>query len=315
MKKLILGCLFLLLLSLAACTSVPQEVEYSDDEPIVLAMKNETLKILQITDLHLTYGIDAYDRKTFDMIETLVNSDDFDLIVISGDMTMSISAPSLFKRLVAHMESLETPWTFVFGNHETDYHEYADFINLLGDTEFLHFKVGPEMVDGGYGNFVIQFTKEGIPFYEVYLLDSHSEREEYTEEEGEYGYLSTAQVEWYESHVSLATVDSVVFMHIPLRQFIDPVEYFGTFNEDKVYAQGVDTGFFDAMVLYGKSKGIFVGHDHLNNFYLNLNGIMLAYGQISGYSAYGDLERGGRVIVIGEDQTMSSYILLESEAE
>ena len=42
---------------------------------------------------------------------------------------------------------------------------------------------------------------------------------------------------------------------------------------------------------------------------------MLAYGQISGYNAYGDLERGGRVIVIGEDQTMSSYILLESEAE
>lgn len=313
MKKLLTIFLTLLIFGLVACQAAQEEGIYTDDLPFTIEMTDDDLNILQLTDLHLTYGIDSNDRKTLSLIDDLVDATDVDLIVISGDMMMSISAPSLFSRLIRHMESLKTPWTFVFGNHETDYTSYETLLHRIGDTEYLYFKVGPEMADGGYGNFVIQFTKDSVPFYNVYLMDSHNEMKEYTEEQGEYGYVSVAQVDWYQNHVESDTVDSVMFMHIPLRQMMNPVDYVGIFNEDKVYAQGVDTGLFDQIVDNGKTTGVFVGHDHLNDFYLMKDGVMLAYGQITGYNAYGDLERGGRVIHIDSDGVMSSYIVLESE--
>lgn len=316
MKKISIFVLLVFMVSLSGCTSNSKEIIYTDDDPFVLEMQSDSLKILQLTDLHLTYGIDYNDRKTLKGIETLVNSDDFDLIVISGDMALSISAASLFTKLVKFMESLETPWTFVFGNHETDYNEYTDFLNRIHDTEYLYFKVGPELLDGGVGNFRIIFNQDGTPFYTLYFLDSHAEREVYTEEEGEYDYLKISQVQWVERHLEDDTTDSIMYMHIPLRQFMVPKDggdYTGTFDEDKVYAQGIDTGLFNILRDNGKTKGVFVGHDHLNNFELTKDGILLAYGQITGYNAYGNLPRGGRVVVIDSSGVMSSYVLLESE--
>lgn len=313
MRKFLIFAIALFSFFMATCSCYSTDVTYTDDDPFYLEMAGDELNILQLTDIHLTYGIDSNDKKTLDGIKTLVQSQDWDLVVITGDMAMSISGPVLFNKLVKVMESLETPWTFVFGNHETDYSNYTDYLKYTVGTEYLYFKVGPELVDGGVGNFRIIFTKDNTPFYTLYFLDSHTEREEYTEEEGEYDYIQTSQVDWVSLHQSEDTTDSVMYFHIPLRQMMNPVSYTGTFNEDKVYAQGVDTGLFDVLVSYGLTKGIFVGHDHLNNFEMTMDGIMMAYGQITGYNAYGDLERGGRVVHIDSSGVMTSYILLESE--
>jgi len=309
-RKILIVLLAMISISLMSCQN-QKPIVYTNDDPFTIEMEHDTLKILQLTDLHLTYGIDAFDRATFDGIKTLVSSDDFDLVVISGDMTLSPQGAKLFRTLIRVMEGLKTNWTFVFGNHETDFNSYSDFLNQIHDTEYLYFKVGPELEGGGVGNFKINFTKDGNPFYSVYLMDSHAERKNYTEEEGEYDYIKTSQVNWYESNVSLDTTDSIMFMHIPLRQFMNPVNYSGTFGEDKVYAQGVDTGLFDAIVSHGLTKGVFVGHDHLNDFSFELDGVLLAYGQVTGYNAYGNLPRGGRVIEVSETGSLTSDIILE----
>lgn len=313
MKKISIVLLLFLILGLVSCGESTVGVVYSDDEPFIIEMQGDSLKILQLTDLHLLYGMDAFDRLTLAGIKTMVESETWDMVVISGDMAMSISAPRLFARLLRFMESLQTPWTFIFGNHETDYNDYQDLLDKIKDTEYLYFKVGPELVDGGVGNFRIQFNHNGTPFYMLYLMDSHAERDEYTEEEGEYDYIRASQVTWYNGHASEDTTDSVMYMHIPLRQFINPQTYDGIFNEDKVYAQGIDTGMFDAIVANGKTKAVFVGHDHLNNFSLVMDGVLLAYGQITGYNAYGNLDRGGRVVEISASGEMTTYILLEKE--
>jgi hypothetical protein len=312
MKKLIIFIsVFFISLSLVSCKQ-NDEIIYTDNEAMTIEVSDDTIKILQVTDLHLAFGISNRDQMTYDLIENLAKSDDYDLIVITGDMTMSPHAPSLFRGLIKHMESLEIPWTFVFGNHDNDFNDYSELLDQIHDTNYLYFKSGPEMVDGGIGNFKINFIYQDEIIYHAYFLDSKTERDTYSEEEGEYGYLSTAQVAWYEDSVSTDLVESVVFMHIPLRQYIDPENYDGIFEEDKVYAQGVDTGFFDAMVSYGMSKAVFVGHDHLNDFSLTKDDILLAYGRISGYTSYGYLERGGRHIEI-KDQVITTYVKLESE--
>jgi len=312
MKRLL--SLLLLCFSIAATSACTPPLALGEgDDPFVVELATDTLTILQMTDLHLTYGIDAGDRKTLDTITRLVSSQPFDLVVLSGDLTLSTIGPRLFARLVRHMESLKTPWTFVFGNHETDFHDHSDYLERIKETEYLLFQPGPNLEDGGVGNFRIQFNRGGVPFYVAYFLDSHAEREAFTSEEGEYDYLKTSQVDWYANHVATDAVDSVVYMHIPLRQMIDPAAYDGTFLEDKVYAQGVDTGFFAAMLAGGKSKAAFFGHDHLNDFTMIVDGILLGYGRITGHNAYGYLERGGRVFHVDASGVFDTYVILESE--
>ncbi len=311
-KKFLILLLIFITFGFVSCQSDSNEY-YTNDDPLTIQMKNDSLKILQLTDLHLTYGVDSNDRKTFNEIKDLVNADDYDLIVITGDISLSPIGPRLFTRLVNVMESLKTPWTFVFGNHENDYNSYYSYLSRIKDTQYLYFKVGPKMDGGGFGNFRINFIKDNETFYTAYFLDSHGERKNYTEAEGEYDYFKVSQVNWYENHVKNDTTDSVMFFHIPLRQFMNPVTYDGTFGEDKVYPQGVDTGMFNTITTYGKTKGVFVGHDHLNDFSFMKDGVLLAYGQITGYNAYGDLPRGGREINVSEDGKMSSYIVLERD--
>lgn len=311
MRKTFLTLLIIFLsFGLSACSS--DEIIWTDNEPLILEVDSETIKILQITDLHLAYGISNRDQMTYTLIENLAKADDYDLIVVTGDITMSPQASMLYGQFVKFMESLETPWTLVFGNHDTDFHDYKDLVKHFDDTNYLYYKNGPELVDGGVGNFKINFMHDNQLIYHAYFLDTKAERNVYTEEEGEYEYLSDAQVAWYENLVKDDTQKSTVFMHIPLRQYIDPVDYDGLFLEDKVYAQGVDTGFFDAMVTYGLSHAVFVGHDHLNDFSFYKDDVLLAYGRISGYTAYGYLERGGRHIEI-TNQVLTTYVVLESE--
>ncbi len=299
---------------LASCgTSV---VEFTDDEPLALALSGDSLRIMQVTDLHLTYGTDYHDRQTLALIEDMATYAEPDLIVVTGDIAMSPMGPSLFATLYRRMERLGIPWTFVFGNHETDFKDYSRYLDKIGTPEHLLFKVGPELLEGGYGNFVIETTVSGNPFMNLYLMDSRTENDNTL---SGYDYMSLAQVAWYRSHATQDQtdgIDSLAFMHMPIVQYEnyeDATLLDGDMLEGMICYQGVDTGFFDAMTDLGVTKGLFVGHDHNNNFSFIDQGIMLAYGQVTGYNGYGFLERGARIIDVDASRNLTSYLLVESE--
>jgi predicted MPP superfamily phosphohydrolase len=87
MKKVMMLLMILIsLIALSGCKAY--EIEYTNNLPMTIEMKGETLKILQVTDLHLAYGIDYNDQRTLDLIKDMNQADDYDLIVISGDLTM-----------------------------------------------------------------------------------------------------------------------------------------------------------------------------------------------------------------------------------
>jgi hypothetical protein len=61
----------------------------------------------------------------------------------------------------------------------------------------------------------------------------------------------------------------------------------------------VNTGLFSALVEMGDVKGVFVGHDHINEYCYKREGISLCYGGGAGFGAsYGDstFSRLARVI-------------------
>ena len=78
----------------------------------------------------------------------------------------------------------------------------------------------------------------------------------------------------------------------------------------------------NAMQEKGDMKGVFVGHDHVNDFAGDYNGILLAYGRgtCTGHEYIGGIHRGGyifpgmlpgcRMMVLNRDASFETYVRL-----
>ncbi len=318
MKKAKLIFFLTLPLLLASCGNKP--FTYSDDTPFVENLTTPSLRIAQFTDTHFTYGFDRYDKNTLALITKVVEATNPDIVVFTGDQTLSISAPRLYKQLARHMESLQIPWSFVFGNHDDDYHTHTTIIRALEtvETTYLRFKSGPKLEKGGYGNFAINYYYDGDPFYNLYMLDSKTEQKKLRPEGlSRYDHLSPAQVAWYDEKAqndATLNVPSTIFMHVPLVQYLlyedymNSNQFVGEANES-VYSQNIDTGLFSAITTHGVSQAVFAGHDHRNNFAFYHENVLLGYGQNSGFNSYGTLQEGARIIDIDENKTLSTFII------
>ena len=68
------------------------------------------------------------------------------------------------------------------------------------------------------------------------------------------------------------------------------------------------------MLEMGDVKGVFVGHDHINDYYGDLYGIKLCYGRGTGFNTYGkeNFLHGARIIRLKEnEQEFESWLRLE----
>lgn len=105
-------------------------------------------------------------------------------------------------------------------------------------------------------------------------------------------------------------VSSLLFFHIPLHEYqdawneyvangyndTDKVQlHYGTVGEigSSICIALEDDKLFETMETLGGEKGIFCGHDHLNNFSLDYNGIRLTYGHSIDYLAYSGISEIG----------------------
>ena len=322
MKKLIIFINLLLVIFLASCrmqTQLPDN--YNDSEFGYLDIKKDNLKIMQLTDLHFTYGFDYLDQKTFRLLNDLIIQQNPNIIVITGDLFMSIFALPILRRFIKFIEDYQIPWTITFGNHEREYHSMEQIVKVLMEakTNYLYFHYGPKLSDNyshGYANFKLKITNGSKPIVNLYLLDTKANRtDKIKDKRFPYDYLSLEQVEWYKTELTNDTVGSLAFMHIPLKQFLN---YDGDDINETIWAQGRDTGFFDAIITSGKkTKGVFVGHDHLNRFSFYYEDILLAYGFSSGYNAYGSVNKGARIIELTYlapfDYEIETYLVSDVE--
>ena len=125
------------------------------------------------------------------------------------------------------------------------------------------------------------------------------------------------------------TVQSLLFVHIPLMEVrkavnahlssdetnavipegMSSLEYLGgKIGEEApyVYCSEKEEMMFETMLELGSTKGMFYGHDHLNNIVLELDGITLSYGYSIDYFAYSGIseigsQRGCTVITCHPD--------------
>ena len=111
---------------------------------------------------------------------------------------------------------------------------------------------------------------------------------------------------------------ALAFFHIPLPEYneIWDRQLCEGHKHETICCPNFNSGFFAALRQGGDVLGTFVGHDHVNDFEGELDGIRLCYGRASGFNTYGfpGFERGARVIQLYEGQReFKTWFCLEKD--
>lgn len=323
------------------------DVRYNKEDGVFTLVPREgELRILQLTDLHIGGSLTTAfaDRKAFAACHALIREAQPDLIVITGDIAYPIPAETFtlnndvpFAQLRYFMDMVNIPWTFVYGNHDTEKNallggdailrEYVSYARM--NPEMLFADVQPD-VYGRYNQYLRVEDPAGTLRFAIFLIDSNDYAQE-PDAVGKYDSVHADQIQWYEDTLDAMqaetgrTVPSFVFMHIPFRAFADAqtaleagdpsAEYLFGQNGEGVSCPAKESGFFGAILKKGSTRAVFVGHDHLNNLAVRYKGVDLVYSKSIDYIAYPGIatrtdQRGATLITLQGDQyTLQSLSL------
>jgi len=246
-------------------------------------------KVLQITDVHILNNAKK-DQKAFRTITQMIEASRPDIIVVTGDITSEDENMRAFRTFGEFMESFKIPWGFVYGNHDAETrrtHTKTQLSEYLESLEYCFFDRGPEDVDGE-GNYYYNVTDDsGKIIMSLMMMDSNMYyRDPVTGQDDGYDCFHENQIAWYEKTIkSIAqnvngdenqVVPSLAFFHIPMREYLTGYEL-------------------------GSTKGCFAGHDHMNNYTVDYQGIRLAYGYSCDHNIYLVPQKGGKLIYIYPD--------------
>lgn len=290
-------------------------------------------RVMQLSDVHIGAGFMSVkkDNQAINAVAAMVAEEKPDLVIVTGDIAYPVpfqagtfnnkTGAVIFASL---MEKLGVYWCPAFGNHDTEAYSYfnrEDISELYSNRQkYPHclFQSGPKDVDG-YGNYIVNVqTSKGEITQSFVMLDSHSYIDnDYFGIMWKYDCVHKNQVEWYEQQIKALTKinnnktpKSLMFFHMP------PQEMLTAYNEYKengykntadskyidgkageknlvVYPSEKNYGLFDKCLELGSTKGIFFGHDHLNNFTMLYKGIQLTYDYTVDYLAYVGINKYG----------------------
>ena len=364
MKKkrlMMLACLLFSLtpLLLASCGnnhSTDKSDESTETENSIVVENNlavympsdRPIRIAQFADLHFGTEGNSYhnnrDERTKEYMQYIVDTEKPDLIVCSGDNIMTTGVEKL-KEFVELMESYETPWTFIYGNHDaestasgyskkslSDYLDSCDTKYLLYDSGFVDFS------NNRYGNFSISvLNHDGSKLLgAVILMDSGT----YDSKIASYESITEGQIDWYKKEIDKlnaqytgeGTMPSVVFAHIQLPEYYTAYKAArandgASFIIDRklIYSEiesiksggptNVNTGLFDAKKEKDSTVAYFCGHDHIFDFQVEMDGIVLGFGPQTGFSTLfpdNDMLRHSYIYCFEEDFSFTTISCVEN---
>lgn len=318
-------------LALSSCaTGVRHEIsEYViDTTPERMIKYHDDFKILQLTDIHL--GDKDVRDLHFRFMDLTVNEANPDMIIVTGDL-FTFASKSTAIALFDYLDSKGVPWTVCYGNHDEQCYFSVDWLTSYLNNYGSHCYYKDIQDDDVQGNcnFAINIMNAaGTEIFEqVIIMDSN--RYYYGNYFG-YDYFKQNQIDWYKSLVEYtrtqpggATAESLMFYHIPLPE-IDAAYENGTVIKDegltdeqnakidvkreKTCPPDTNSGFFDIIKnpIYSNTKAMFFGHDHVNTFRREYEGIIFNYGIKSTDRIYFDEDLlGGQVITIKNDHSLS----------
>lgn len=268
-----------------------------------------------------------------------------DLVTVSGDLSWA-GHDHAYDMLADFLDSFEIPWAPVWGNHDNQ--DGPEFVDSVADRYLTHkfciYEKGDPAI--GNGNYVIAIEEEGKIVSALIMIDSH-DCSPYIDPEGNehsaWARLSEPQMEWYKEQITalraLGCDDTSIIMHIPFYAYNDAARAaFKNYDEEArkqikpedavpgadcwnpgyedsigVQYEGigsytVDEGVFDIVRDLGSTKHVIVGHDHVNNWMINYQGVKLVFSMKAGAGCYWTpILNGGTVISIGSEGVQSVH--------
>lgn len=288
--------------------SVGSDLEViSEDIDSVTVKKNSDgdFKVVMFTDTHFN-GKKDEDIMTASHIVENVKREKPDMVIFGGDNISSALSYKRTREFAQLMENLGVYWVTVIGNHDGEgvlTYSRKKIIELYSSYEHCLVVTGSEDIDG-YGNFTVNVLNKDDSIKEVFFLMDSGDymSKEYKKKYGVdvkkslYDGVKESQVQWYkDKHDTLEAeygkFKSITVTHIPPYQLWDvedqkePEFIYGSKNEG-VCPAGFDSGLFEALKEKGSCQAVYYGHDHINDFGIMKDGILLSYIQSSGYGSY-----------------------------
>ena len=245
------------------------------------------------------------------------------------------------KKIVEPIAEKNIPLAIVFGNHDAEAEKDLPFLNKENQisiySEYANFRgcMNDEDVHGcGNCSLPIYSSDGSRVAWNIWCMDSN----DYLRDEnynvikhGGYGFVHNDQIAWYEKCAAQLkaenggkTVPSILFQHIPVLQEFDLLEEIpkdtpkAVEHDGKYYlpregallngemgeapsppqAHGEQ---FESWKQTGDIVAAFFGHDHVNTFTMEIDGIRLVQTPGAGYHTYGG-KHGGRLIILDENK-------------
>ena len=314
-----------------------------------------TFKVVQFND---TQDDELTDRRTVELIEKTLDAEQPDFALINGDVITGgcetrLAVKQAINNVVWPMESRGIPWAVTYGNHDEDSlpQSGVDEAMMLDFYRSYDFNLNAENIAGvtGTGNTIvpIQTASGAREAFALWLLDSGRYAPDAINGQDFAGYptwdwLRMDQVAWYRGESQRLEqrlgrkLPGLMFIHIALwehrfmwwggvdtRTEADAARgrarhgIVGERNEDECPGP-INSGMFNAILERGDVKGVFVGHDHVNDYYGDYYGVLLGYAPGTGFGAYGlpgaerNRMRGGRVFELaqtGDDVAIATRVV------
>ncbi len=306
-----------------------------------LYFKNKKFRIMLVGDPHEKQFNEATDtlNKIKDYLTLqyeAVKELKPDLVVLMGDNASGSNPETLREvllRITAPYREAGVPFTFILGNHDLE----SNVSDL--DTHYAVYKSLPGIVFpetySKSGDYVITIKgsdgkTDALNLWHIYN-GAHPDKKYHSH----YSAVSSEQINWYEKNCDILNSDgkitpAIVFQHVPVAEEYELVNRktalsmlfdgvtgldgrYGKYYNLKKSAKGYmgespctadyDCGQFDSWKKKGDVFAAFFGHDHMNDFVGEYNGITLGQCKTASFRIYGDgMRQGVRIIDLDEEK-------------
>jgi len=300
---------------------------------------DKTFKIVQFTD---TQDDQEIDPRTVALINAVLEDHNPDLVIFTGDNIKRgpqtrEDVVKAINNIASPVDTRDIPWFITFGNHDEDHTPVTGLdaeamLDIYMSYPYNINRRSPKNVNGT-GNMHVQIysSKGHEPMFNIWGLDSgryapEKIADQVIEDDFLLGWdwmpywdwIRPSQISWYyRSSEQLEQtfgkkIPSLMYFHIALQEFRTMYEngerhgVVGERNEDECPGP-FNSGLYSALLERGDVKGVFVGHDHINDYVGNYFGIVLGYAASAGFGTYGlpgdepHRLRGARVFILNED--------------
>ena len=323
MKKIL--AFFMAAIVIFSFAAIPASAQ--TDDSVLKFGEDGKFRILQLTDIQDNAFL---EYATLQFISDIVEETQPDLVVLTGDNISGVGSPTktlakmAISRFMNIFEKAEVPVAMVFGNHDSEGPANKEYqMEVYESFDCFVGCEGEDLTGCGNYNLPIYDANGEKVLYNLWMIDSltynrHPESEKdvayYENDLGGYACVHKDQIDWYvktSNELKEANggepVPSMLFQHIVVPEIFEalvkdangnwalPEGNDGKLGEDPC-PPPYSNGQFDAALNQGDVVAMFFGHDHKNSFVVNHKGIDLSTTPGVGFSSYGNIDRGVRVI-------------------